>query len=128
MKENHISLIITSLLVLFAVGCNPSVAPVVAPEVEEATSEFPLTLADDLAREITIEAAPERIVSLLPSNTEILFAIGAGDQVVGVTSYANYPPEAATREQVGGITNKSLSIETIIALEPDLIVASGGAR
>jgi iron complex transport system substrate-binding protein len=45
--------------------------------------------------------------------------------VVGVTSYGNYPPEATTREQVGGITNKSISIESIIALEPDLVLASG---
>ncbi len=101
----------------------PTSPPTPPPAVEPAT--FPLAVTDDLGREVTLPARPERIVSLLPSNTEILFAVGAGDQVVGVTSYCNYPPEATTREQVGGITNKSLSVETIIALEPDLILASG---
>lgn len=121
MKKN----IIISLFVVLAGGCNPAAAPTVAPIVEEASASYPLPLTDDIGREITIEAEPERIVSLLPSNTEILFAVGAGDQVVGVTSYCNYPPEATTREQVGGITNKSLSLEAIIALEPDLVVAGG---
>ena len=127
MKKNHASFIIIALFVLLVAACNSPTRPTTtAPAVvEEASSEFPLTLTDDVGREITLEAVPERIVSLLPSNTEILFAVGAGDQVVGVTSYCNYPPEATTREQVGGITNKSLNIEAIIALEPDLVVVSG---
>jgi iron complex transport system substrate-binding protein len=119
------------LLILLLIGCAPATTPppptaTPLPAASPApVTEFPLTLTDDLGREVTVEAMPQRIVSLLPSNTEILFAVGAGDQVVGVTSYCNYPPEATTREQVGGITNQSLSIETIIALEPDLILASG---
>lgn len=83
-----------------------------------------MTIVDDVGREVTLAAKPERIISLLPSNTEILFAVDAGDQVVGVTSYCNYPPEAATRAQVGGITVQSVSVETIIALEPDLILTN----
>lgn len=71
---------------------------------------------------------PKRIVSLSPSSTETLFAIGAGDQVVGVTSYCDYPAEASTREIVGGFSAKTISIETIISLNPDLVIAGVSAH
>lgn len=64
-----------------------------------------------------------RIVSLSPSITEILFALGAGDRVVGVTSYCEYPPEARRRTRVGGYFNSNF--EAIVALEPDLVVLRG---
>jgi iron complex transport system substrate-binding protein len=88
-------------------------------------SPFPLTLTDDLGREVTLPAMPERVVSLAPSNTEILFAVGAGDQVIGVTQYCNYPSEARDREQIGGFSAKTISVEKIVALEPDLVLAAG---
>jgi iron complex transport system substrate-binding protein len=74
------------------------------------------------------EANPERIVSLSPSNTEILFAVGAGDQVVGVTDYCNYPPELEPRiktaktAKVGGYWNPS--VDAIVSLKPDLVLVS----
>ena len=68
---------------------------------------------------------PSRIVSLAPKNTEELFAIGAGSQVVGVTSYCNFPIEARQREQVGGFSSKSISLEKVVALHPDLVVSAG---
>lgn len=71
---------------------------------------------------------PQRIVSLSPSTTETLFAIGAGDQLVGVTSYCDYPLEATTREVVGGFSAKTISIETIISLNPDLVIAGVSAH
>jgi len=71
--------------------------------------------------ESLFEKRPERIVSLSPANTEILFAVGAGDEVVAVTDYSNYPPEAVEREKVGGFT--TVNIEKIISLKPDLVVA-----
>ena len=123
---------LTLIVVLMLAGCGQATTPESTPTpLSESTftplptSDFPLTLTDDIGREITIDTKPERVVSLLPSNTEILFAVGAGEQVVGVTSYCNYPEEATTREQVGGITTKSLNVETIVALEPDLVLASG---
>ena len=64
---------------------------------------------------------PQRIVSLAPSNTEILFALGLGDKVVGVTSYCNYPEEAKEKEIIDGFLNPDL--EKVIALKPDLILA-----
>lgn len=66
---------------------------------------------------------PQRIVSLSPGNTEILFALGAGDRVVGVTSYSDYPPEAKTKPTVGGYHAPDL--EKVIALEPDMVFAMG---
>ena len=81
--------------------------------------------------EVTMDAAisyPMRIISLSPSTTETLFAIGAGDQVVGVTSYCDFPAEAATREIIGGFSAKTISIETIISLNPDLVIAGISAH
>jgi len=77
------------------------------------------TVVDDYGRTVTLEAIPERIVSIAPSPTEILFAIGAGPQIVGVDNYSDYPEAARTLPQVGDYT---LNIETIISLQPDLIV------
>jgi len=83
-----------------------------------------ITITDDLGREVTIEKIPQRIISLSPSNTEILFALGLGDKVVGVTDVCNYPPEAKEKEKIGGYSNPSL--EKIIDLKPDLILAAFG--
>ncbi len=68
---------------------------------------------------------PRRIVSLSPALTEILFALGVGDRVVGVTDFCDYPPEARARSKVGGFTNPS--IEAVLALEPQLVVVSPAA-
>jgi len=78
--------------------------------------------------EETVTSYPRRIVSLSPSTTETLFAIGAGDQVVGVTSYCDYPAEASSREIIGGFSAKTISIETIISLNPDLIIGNVSAH
>lgn len=79
---------------------------------------------DDLGRTVTIEGIPERIISLAPSNTELLFALGLGDNVVGVTDWCNYPPEALDKEKVGAYD--APDIETVLALSPDLILAAHG--
>jgi iron complex transport system substrate-binding protein len=71
------------------------------------------------------EGGARRIVSLSPGVTEILFAIGAGERVVGVTEYCNYPPEARDRIRVGGFAGATVSMERIAALKPDLVVISG---
>ena len=99
--------------------------PTIAPEATATPADFPITLTDGLGREVTLSAKPQRIVSLAPSNTEILFAVGAGDQVVGVTKFDNYPPEAQTREQIGGFSAKTISVEKIVALKPDLVLSVG---
>ena len=76
---------------------------------------------DDLGRSVNIEKIPYRIISLAPSNTEILFALGLEDRVVGVTEYCNYPPGAADKAKIGEYYRPD--IERIIALHPDLILA-----
>lgn len=68
-------------------------------------------------------AAPQRIISLIPSVTEMLFAIGAGPRVIGVGNFDRYPPEALTRTKVGGLIDPD--IERIISLKPDLVVVYG---
>lgn len=69
--------------------------------------------------------APRRIVSLAPSLTEVLFAIGAGDHVVGVTDLCDRPPAVRGLPRVGGITSATLRLEAVVALRPDLVVAIG---
>ncbi|WP_309492925.1 cobalamin-binding protein [Candidatus Hecatella orcuttiae] len=88
----------------------------------------PVTVTDDLGRTVTLTSyPPERIVSLAPSTTEILFALGLGDKVVGVDTYSDYPPEAADIEpKVGGFAN--INIEVVVGLEPDLVLATGGVQ
>ena len=90
------------LLWLLALGCGPGAPP--SPEASPAPGA----------------AAPRRIVSLAPSITEMLFDLGLGDRVVGVTSFCDYPPEAADRPHVGGLLDPNP--EAILALEPDLVV------
>ena len=65
------------------------------------TDAFPVTVMDDFGNEVTLEKAPESIVSLAPVDTEILFALGAGDSVTGRTDYCNYPEEAADVDSIG---------------------------
>jgi iron complex transport system substrate-binding protein len=84
----------------------------------------PQYVFDDLGRLVAINGTPQRIISLAPSNTEILFALGLGDKVVGVTDWCDYPPEALEKEKVGGYANPD--IEKIVALNPDLILAGYG--
>jgi iron complex transport system substrate-binding protein len=69
-------------------------------------------------------AVPQRIVSLTPALTEILFAVGAGDRVVGVTQFCDFPPAAKAKPKVGGYVNPS--VESVLALKPDLVVVSPG--
>jgi len=85
-------------------------------------------VTDETGRAVAVPQPVRRIVSLAPNLTETLFALGLGDRVVGVTDYCDYPPEAATKEHVGGPV--SPNFEKIAALRPDLVLAtrSGGNR
>ncbi|MHB0884929.1 MAG: ABC transporter substrate-binding protein [Bacillota bacterium] len=84
------------------------------------------TVSDDAGRQVQLTGQPERVVSMAPSNAEILFALGLGDRVVGVTNYDNYPAETATKEKVGDAFNPNY--EKITALKPDLVLAVGTAQ
>ena len=82
----------------------------------------PVDVVDALGRTVTIDSVPEKIVSLSPSNTEILFALGVGDKVVGVDTYSDYPAEAAAIENKVG-TYSNPNVELIVSLEPDVVFA-----
>ncbi len=84
---------------------------------------FPLTVTDDAGRDVVIPAVPERIVSIAPSNTEILFALGLAAKVVAVDQYSDYPPEAKQKPQLGSYVEPDL--EQIVAAAPDLVLATG---
>ncbi len=83
----------------------------------------PVTYTDDIGRVLSINAIPERIVSHVPPITEILFALGLGERVVGVSDYCDYPEEAKLKPSVGDYFNPS--IENIVALNPDLVLTDG---
>ncbi len=86
-----------------------------------AQKKVTLSIVDDYGRTVELKGVPQRIVSAAPSPTEILFAVGAGGQVVGVDNYSDYPAEAKNLPQIGSYT---LNIEVIMSLKPDLIVCS----
>ena len=95
---------------------SPSAAPSEPPA-------YPLTLTDDAGRTVTLDAEPERIVSLAPSNTEIVCALDACDLIVGLTDFDDYPPEIADVERV--VTMAQVDVEAVVAAEPDLVIAAG---
>lgn len=78
------------------------------------------TVTDDVGNKLDINRPAQRIISIAPHVTELLFAAGAGDKVVGVVQFSDYPPAATKIKQVGSYTK--LDLETIIALQPDLVV------
>ncbi|WP_100407150.1 ABC transporter substrate-binding protein [Bacillus solitudinis] len=88
-------------------------------EMEEPENLYPLTMQDALGDEVTIEAKPERMVSLIPSITETIFALEQGEYVVGRTDWDNYPEEVNEIETVGGM---DFDIEKVISLNPDLVL------
>jgi iron complex transport system substrate-binding protein len=132
-RKSYLQSLIVSLLVLSA-ACAPTTPPTSAPAptstapVEVATpteppENQPLVFGDGLGREVILSGPAQRIISLAPSNTEILFAIGAGDQVIGRDEASDYPPQALDVASIGS-TYGELNTEAILALEPDLVLAA----
>jgi iron complex transport system substrate-binding protein len=80
----------------------------------------PITVTDDTGATVTLQAPAQRVISLAPHTTELLYAAGGGAKIVGAVSYSDYPPEAKQLPRVGD--NKALDLERIVALRPDLIV------
>ena len=115
--KQRIAMGLMLLLVALIAGCGPA-TPTPTPQPSA------VIVTDNEGRAVEIAEAPERIVSLAPSNTEIIFALGLGDKVVGVTDFCDYPEEAKAIEKVGGIDPNA---EKILSLSPDLILAIGGS-
>ena len=89
-------------------------------EDDAAGEAFPVTVTDATGEEITIEEQPEQIVSMIPSNTEIAYALGLDEEIVGVSDFDNYPEEALEVEKIGGM---EFNVEKIISLQPDVVLA-----
>jgi iron complex transport system substrate-binding protein len=119
-------------VLLLAVGCTapaggdprdpPSRAPAASPG-PSGPAPTPIILTDDAGRTIDLSAEPERIVSLAPSNTEIVCALGACERLVGVTDADDYPPEVTGIEPV--VVQTAVDVEKVVATEPDLVLAAG---
>jgi iron complex transport system substrate-binding protein len=89
---------------------------------DRKATAYPMAVIDDSGRVMAFDAAPQRIVSLAPSNTEILYALGLQDRIVGVDVNSNYPPEALSKPRMGGMAN--VSIASVIGAKPDLVLVS----
>ena len=107
--------------VLVLTGCGGGGQP--AEDKADGGGAFPVTVTDARG-DVTLDARPERIVSLSPTSTEMLFAIGAGDQVAAADEYSNYPEEAPTTELSGFTPN----VEAIAEEDPDLVILARDAE
>jgi iron complex transport system substrate-binding protein len=117
--------LLLALLLALAAACGDdgdgggaSLSPT-ATRAATVAAQSQLTLTDGLGRSVTLTAVPQRIASLSPAATEILFAVGAGDQVAAVDMFSNYPPEATTREKLDAFQP---SVEAIAGAQPDLVL------
>lgn len=97
-------------------------ALLLAATTSAAAITYPLTLTDDLGRKVTLQAEPRRVVSVLPSTTETLCALGLCERLVGVDDYSDFPTSVSKLPKVGGLYNPN--IEAMVALKPDLVVVS----
>ena len=109
-------IVIASLLVLTIGSCKKTIKQTSGKD--QSGSGYPITAKDDTGRKVVIKKPIKRIISLSPGNTEILFALGLADNVVGVDDFSNFPEEAKAKEKVGGFANPN--IEKIVDLKPEL--------
>jgi iron complex transport system substrate-binding protein len=154
MHKRQLWLSFTLLLLLALAACGPATTPAAAPAIPTTVlttvpaamatiastvaptsaptaaatatlvSAFPLTVTDSNNRKVTIPSQPQKIVSLAPSDTEIVYALGQGNRLVGVDLFSDYPPEAKSVLNIGG-SRGNFDLEKIVALHPDLLLAAG---
>ncbi len=110
MKRIELECIVSAIFALLIAGLAVCAAP------------FPIAVTDEAGNFVTVNAEPQRIVSLTPSHTEILYALGLGSRLVGVTTYCNFPPDAADKPRVGGFSD--VDLEQVVGLSPELVLAS----
>jgi iron complex transport system substrate-binding protein len=120
---------IAAVLFLLLASCGESTMSEAPPETPSPATAFPLTITDDDGVEVTIVDEPDRIVTFAPSMTEIVFELGLGDRLVGVSGpFDDYPAEAKDIEEVGGAGDFGVdpTIEKVVSLEPDLFLTIPG--
>jgi iron complex transport system substrate-binding protein len=119
--KNKLYFVITLIILTLFSACENSDDHGKSPK-KEKNGIFPVVVEDSTNTEVIIKEKPVRIISLIPSNTEIAFALGLGEEIVGVTSNDSYPEEVKNKEVIGGF---QLDFEKIISLNPDLVLAHG---
>lgn len=112
--------LITFLLSSLLMACTPSAPEEPAPATGQA--DLPIEMMDQAGRLVKMSEMPEKIISLAPSNTEILYALRLEDKLVGVTEYCDYPEAAKQKPKIGGFS--TVDIEKVVDIEPDLILAA----
>ncbi|WP_353949084.1 ABC transporter substrate-binding protein [Sporolactobacillus sp. Y61] len=126
MKKRYTLFIVIMMILGVLAGCGQtdqtSSSQNKAEQGEKIT--YPVKIKDAVNQEVVIKKKPNKIVSLIPSNTEIAFALGLGDKIVGVSDFDNYPKDAIRKPKVGGT---DLNVEKIISLKPDLVLAHASA-
>ena len=121
-KSEKVGLAVVVLLVAFLGACSGNSA-----QVSNNTTLVPMrVVTDDLGRRVTVPVKITRIVSLAPSVTEMIYAVGGGDRLVGVTTFCNYPEEAKSIAKIGDTMTPNM--ESIIALKPDVVFVSTASQ
>jgi iron complex transport system substrate-binding protein len=122
-RAARVAVALATAVALAATGCGPQGARPRSATAPPEAAGFPVTLTDDEGVEVTLEAPPQRIVTFAPSHTEILFALGLGERVVGVSGpFDDFPPEARGIEPVTGSGGVEPNVEKVVALEPDVLL------
>jgi iron complex transport system substrate-binding protein len=118
-----IAVLTLGVVALSACGSSDDTAVSSSPS---AAAAGPITVTDDEGSQVTLDKPATRIVSLAPANTEIVYAIGAGDKLVAGTTYDDYPAQAKSLHKVGDFNNPN--IEKTASYSPDLVLAAGGIQ
>jgi iron complex transport system substrate-binding protein len=122
-KKFTVAFLAVAMMVTFAACGNTSDKEnVVKEQTVDLTTKYPYTAVDSKGKKVIIEKEPERIISVAPSITEIVYALGKGDKLVGRTDYDDYPAEVSNVESIGSLTDPN--VEKIIELKPDVVIAS----
>ncbi|OPJ63056.1 ABC transporter substrate-binding protein [Clostridium oryzae] len=123
LKRSIIFLLIMTIIMAFG-GCAAKTKnkDIKNEAKTETKTTYPLTVKDSNGDEVTIDKEPKRVVSVAPSITETVFALGKGDELVGRSSYCDYPKKAKKVQDIGSITDPN--VEKIIALKPEVVIAA----
>jgi len=131
MKKKRLGSIVFLFMIALMVGCGTenettqtesnAGEEVTQETVNKESGQFPVTITDDAGREVTVDDEPESIVSIQASNTEIAFALGLGEKIIGVSDYCNYPEEALEKEKVGA---QDINEELVLSLLPDMALVT----
>ncbi|MDQ0199647.1 ABC transporter substrate-binding protein [Neobacillus ginsengisoli] len=128
MKKLYSLLLVVLLTIAALAGCAEKKEQVKednkASVEKKSEGAFPVTIKDALGKKVIIEKKPDKIVSLIPSNTEIAYSLGLGKEVVGVSDFDNYPEDVTKKEKIGG---QQINLEKIISLKPNLVLAQASS-